>query len=119
MRYFIVVVSSILLMACAATPGPESSSAQAWKDFGQQQALKGSILQSENRLMKSDTKGELNNELYKAYQEGYRVGKEEYCNQNAYKMGVMGEPYLGICYDIKPFFQQDYDNGRNSGTGRL
>ncbi len=54
-----------------------------------------------------------------AYQEGYEMGKEEYCQQSAYMLGVVGKPYLGICYDVDPFFQQDYNSGRSSNVGRL
>ncbi|MBO0216953.1 DUF2799 domain-containing protein, partial [Vibrio sp. Vb2880] len=44
-------------------------------------------------------------------------GKQEYCEQSAYMLGVIGRPYFGICDDVDPFFQHDYDAGRMSSAG--
>lgn len=52
-----------------------------------------------------------------AYQKGYQEGKQEYCEQSAYMLGVVGRPYFGICDDVDPFFQHDYDAGRMSSAG--
>jgi len=54
-----------------------------------------------------------------AYQNGYQEGKQEYCEQSAYMLGVVGRPYFGICDDVDPFFQHDYDAGRMSSAGAL
>ncbi|RTZ14289.1 DUF2799 domain-containing protein [Vibrio aquaticus] len=118
MKYLLVVMA-ILLAGCASQPAPMTSIESDWSDYGQQRAEQGYLKQSESRLAKLDTQGYLTPELYSAYQDGYEAGREVYCEQSAYMLGVMGKPYLGICDKLNPFFQQDYVSGKTSTAGSM
>lgn len=118
MRY-ILTLGLMLLVGCASQPTPLSSAQGDWFDYGQARAEKGYLQQSEKQLAKLDQGNYLNQELYTAYTMGYENGRESYCGQNAYMLGVTGKPYLGICDQLDPFFNQDYISGRNSTAGSM
>ncbi|PFG45362.1 uncharacterized protein DUF2799 [Vibrio sp. ES.051] len=118
MRAFVIGAMALLLVACAQTTLPTSSSVVDWQAFGKQSALDGLRALSGERIAALD--GNANHatpELIMAYQTGYQQGKQEYCEQSAYMLGVIGRPYFGICDDVDPFFQHDYDAGRMSSAG--
>ncbi|EGU36138.1 hypothetical protein VII00023_13227 [Vibrio ichthyoenteri ATCC 700023] len=112
MKWKVMLMCSVL-MGCAAQPISIPNTTEAWQDYGRQQAIKGHQLQSEQKLAELDQSGVFTDELFEAYQAGYAVGKEKYCSQSAYMLGRIGQPYLGICDDVDPFFRSDYNNGRN------
>ncbi|WP_434997220.1 DUF2799 domain-containing protein [Vibrio scophthalmi] len=117
MKWKVMLMPSILissvLMGCAAQPITIPNTTEAWQDYGRQQAIKGHLSQSEQKLAELDQSGAFTDELYNAYQVGYAAGKEKYCSQSAYMLGRIGQPYLGICDDVDPFFRDDYRNGRH------
>ncbi|MGR5546185.1 DUF2799 domain-containing protein [Vibrio sp. PNB22_2_2] len=117
MRLFAIGAMLLFLNACAQTTLPSSVNATDWQAFGKQTALNGSLELSEERIAKFDDTNRATPELIMAYQTGYQEGKEEYCQQSAYILGVLGTPYLGICDDLDPFFQYDYESGRRSTAG--
>ncbi|MFM2591064.1 DUF2799 domain-containing protein [Vibrio sp. TBV020] len=114
---YLLAVTIFLLVGCTSQPTPMTSLASDWSDYGQQRAEQGFIKQSESKLAKLDSQGYLNSELYMAYDNGYEQGRETYCSQSAYMLGVMGKPYRGICERLDPFFYQDYVSGKNSTAG--
>ncbi|APX07421.1 MULTISPECIES: DUF2799 domain-containing protein [Vibrio] len=117
MRLFAIGAMLLFLNACAQTTLPSSVNATDWQAFGKQTALKGSLELSEDRIAKLDDTNRATPELIMAYQTGYQEGKEEYCQQSAYILGVQGAPYYGICDDLDPFFHNDYESGRLSTAG--
>ncbi len=117
MRLFVVGAMLLFLNACAQTTLPTSVSVTDWQAFGKQSALDGLIELSEERIAKLDETNRATPELIMAYQTGYQEGKKEYCKQSAYMLGVRDMPYFGICDDIDPFFNQNYESGRNSTAG--
>ncbi|EHW0641335.1 DUF2799 domain-containing protein [Vibrio parahaemolyticus] len=117
MRVFIIGAMMMLLSACAQTTLPASTSVTDWQAFGKQSALDGLRELSQERIAKLDGTNHATPELIMAYQNGYQEGKQEYCEQSAYMLGVVGRPYFGICDDVDPFFQHDYDAGRMSSAG--
>ena len=117
MRSIIIVAMLLSLTACAQTKLPSSANATDWQVFGKQTALKGSLELSEDRIAKLDDTNRVTPELIMSYQTGYQEGKEEYCQQSAYILGVQGAPYYGICDDLDPLFRNDYESGRLSTAG--
>ncbi|ANP63557.1 MULTISPECIES: DUF2799 domain-containing protein [Vibrio] len=117
MKAFVIGVMALLLAACAQTTLPTSNNVTDWQVFGKQSALDGLRELSEERIAKLDDVNHATAELIMAYQAGYQQGKQEYCEQSAYMLGVIGRPYFGICDDVDPFFQHDYDAGRMSSAG--
>ncbi|TOF82897.1 hypothetical protein CGJ12_03995 [Vibrio parahaemolyticus] len=113
MRVLIIGAMMMLLSACAQTTLPASTSVTDWQAFGKQSALDGLRELSKERIAKLDGTNHATPELIMAYQNGY----QEYCEQSAYMLGVVGRPYFGICDDVDPFFQHDYDAGRMSSAG--
>lgn len=118
MRLFVVGAMLLFLNACAQTTLPTSVSVTDWQAFGKQSALDGAIELSEERIAKLDDTNRATPELITAYKTGYQEGKQEYCEQSAYILGVQGAPYFGICDDVDPFFQNDYESGRLSTAVR-
>ncbi|MCF7509243.1 MULTISPECIES: DUF2799 domain-containing protein [Vibrio] len=117
MKTFVIGAMALLLAACAQTTLPTSNNVTDWQVFGKQSALDGLRELSEERIAKLDDVNHVTPELIMAYQAGYQQGKQEYCEQSAYMLGVIGRPYFGICDDVDPFFQHDYDAGRMSSAG--
>ncbi|HAS6349287.1 DUF2799 domain-containing protein [Vibrio sp. IRLE0018] len=109
----------ILLVGCVQTPLPQSEQVSDWHRFGEETALDGKLALSEARLLKLAQPRELSTSLLTSYQMGYQEGKQQYCQQNAYLLGVIGKPYYGICDDVDPFFKQDYVSGQMSTAGGL
>lgn len=118
MRY-ILILGLVLLVGCASQPTPLSSAQGEWFDYGEVRGGKGYHPQSKRQLAKLDQHRYLNQELYAAYTMGYEQGRQSYCEQNAYMLGVKGRPYRGVCDQINPFFKQDYQSGRNSRAGSM
>ncbi|RJX70748.1 DUF2799 domain-containing protein [Vibrio sinensis] len=109
-----LLLSSLFLMfGCASNTSPLSNIPMDWFDFGKQQALEGRLKQSEQKLSANDQDGYLTSSLYNDYQLGYMKGKTEYCTQDASILGATGRPYLGICDDVDPSFQEQYDSGQD------
>lgn len=105
-------LSLILLVGCVQTPVPLSDQDADWYALGKQTALDGQRGLSDRQIRELAEQKSSNSVLISAYQEGYQVGKQQYCQQSARMLGVMNKPYAGICDDIDPFFRQDYITGR-------
>lgn len=95
MRVLIIGAMMMLLSACAQTTLPTSTSVTDWQAFGKQSALDGLRELSKERIAKLDGTNHATPELIMAYQNGYQEGKQEYCEQSAYMLGVVGRPYFG------------------------
>ena len=103
-----------VLLGCAQTKGPEDGTAESWQAFGLAEATKGYMKKS------PDDFESISSDLYKAYTVGYEEGRQEYCQQDAYKLGIMGKPYTGICDDLDWKFRMRFNDGRvNQSMGRL
>lgn len=119
MKAVLMTLTLMLLVGCAQVPLPLSEQAADWHRFGEETALEGKIAFSETRLLTLAQPRELSASLLMSYQAGYQEGKQRYCQQNPYMLGVIGKPYYGICDDLDPFFKQDYVSGRTSTAGSL
>mgnify|MGYP001232351240 FL=1 len=106
-----VLLLSFTLVGCSSQITPSlPDEVSAWQRYGEERAVEGYTIQSEKKLLTHSLSGEVTDELYQAYLDGYELGKEKYCGQNARMLGRLGKPYRGICDDIDPFFQSDYNN---------
>ncbi len=108
------ILLTMILAGCAATNLPTDGSTESWSQFGYEEGQKGFIKKDQEWL-------ELKEEsLFAAYSDGYEKGREEYCSQDAYKLGIMGKPYAGVCDELDWRFRMRYNDGRsNQSLGRL
>ena len=113
MKWLLVLIS-LFIVGCVSPPLPELYSVETWQNYGQDRAEQGQTFQSQDKLVSLSEPKPFTDEMFQAYQVGYQEGKQNYCSQNAYVLGLIGKPYHGICDDINPFFQNDYANGRRS-----
>ncbi|MEH0743074.1 DUF2799 domain-containing protein [Vibrio cholerae] len=111
------VFVALLITGCTTVTTPTSNVDQDWYQFGVDRGENGLLNLSQSKLAKADEAGYLNDDRYAAYLAGYEQGRGQYCQQNAYMLGVMGKPYYGVCDRLDPFFQQDYVSGRTSTAG--
>ncbi|TXY29864.1 DUF2799 domain-containing protein [Vibrio mimicus] len=109
----------VLLSGCATVEVPPTGSPAAWEAFGQQQGEQGKIKLTQAQMLKQDEQQLMDEQLYQAYSQGYEQGRQQYCQQSAYLLGVSGKYYLGVCDDINIWFRQDYASGRHSTAGEL
>ncbi|WP_122035022.1 DUF2799 domain-containing protein [Aliivibrio sp. EL58] len=119
MKFLIISIAALLLAACSSTPPPTSNVDSDWQAFGYERAMKGWIVQSESKLAKLADGKTVSEANYQAYTAGYNKGQEEYCDQSAYMLGVVGKQYNGICDKLDPFFRQDYVSGMQSTAGGM
>lgn len=112
MRYLILVFS-LILFGCAQAP-PETSSTTDWKSFGQETAMKGYVKKSEEKLADLAKAPSVDADLYTAYDQGYEIGRVEYCSQNPRSLGRRGDSYFGICDDIDKWFRFNFERGAES-----
>ncbi|MFA0086934.1 DUF2799 domain-containing protein [Vibrio sp. 10N.261.51.F12] len=116
MKNYIVMVIGFMMAGCVQLQPPIATESQAWQDFGQAWALKGYVIKSDNEL-KEDSPP-LTSAQYKAYQVGYQAGKDEYCQQDPFVMGLNGRIYYGICNDVNRRFSEEYNRGKQSRAKR-
>ncbi|MGF1747545.1 DUF2799 domain-containing protein [Vibrio cionasavignyae] len=95
-----------LFFGCSQTVYPLSNNAEEWVSFGYEQAKKGNLKQA-----KSDLK-EYGEPQYIHYSEGYEQGRNEYCQQDAFRLGRSRQPYKGICDELDWRFRLDFNDGR-------
>lgn len=123
MNYKILIISiSFLLSACTAPQVIDSVKENNWQSLGQFDGENGFAQRTPEQLDKLSKKygdGDTNNDTYKLY---YEKALKEYCQpNNAYMLGVLDKPYIGVC-DKFPngwFFYQDWISGRESQAGSL
>jgi hypothetical protein len=119
MKRLVVLAITLMIAACSSTPVPTSMMDKDWKDFGYERALKGLVIQSESTRVKKLDGETLKDTNYQSYLAGYKAGQAEYCQKDAYILGVKGEPYNGICDVIDWTFREDYSSGRHSTAGGM
>lgn len=115
----VMLTIALLLAGCSAVPVPMSGETSDWQQYGMQRGESGLIQQSQAKLAKLDQSGQFNPQLYQAYVTGYQLGNRQYCQQDAFMLGIKGMPYMGVCDDIDPMFNYNYMSGRNSTAGRI
>ncbi|MGF1752507.1 DUF2799 domain-containing protein [Vibrio makurazakiensis] len=118
MRY-LWLLATLLFLGCAQTQLPVSSTTDTWQEYGIERALNGSLKLSEASMAKANDGKPVSLDLYAAYEQGYEIGRTEYCSQDAYILGVKGKQYLGICDKIDYWFRDDYNAGRQSMSGGI
>ncbi|OEF30282.1 DUF2799 domain-containing protein [Vibrio splendidus] len=111
---YILLVLSVMLFGCAQTPPPTSMNTTDWQSFGEEMALKGKTKQTEASLAEAASSPSIDADLYAAYDQGYEVGKTQYCSQNPRALGRRGETYLGICDDVDKWFRFSFERGAES-----
>jgi len=113
---------SISLNACTSLKQENEIKAGNWFALGKYDASQGYIEKSKNKLKKMSDEN-LSSEInYGAYLAGYEEALLIYCEpQNAYILGVTGQPYHNICdrYPRGWAFYEDWINGRNSRAGSM
>ncbi|WP_234495313.1 DUF2799 domain-containing protein [Vibrio maritimus] len=104
----------LLIAGCTSTNFPTDGSVDSWNQFGYVEAKKGYSKKDQDYLQLSEQT------LFDAYSKGYEKGRAEFCEQDAYKLGIMGKPYTGICDELDWRFRMRYNDGRsNQSLGRL
>ncbi|WP_159655789.1 DUF2799 domain-containing protein [Vibrio atypicus] len=109
MRKIVLVLISLSLMACMASPEQLAQEGN-WYEIGYQDGVSGHTQRSVKNLSK------LGSAKYGEYEQGYLEGVDEYCNPNfAYQIGLSGQYYEGVCegtqYGQK--FRMEWQRGWN------
>lgn len=113
-RVQIVLWTVFFLAGCTTLPYPEGNDASAWNDYGYQDAIKGYHKKSESKISQERAG------VFEFYSEGYEKGRKEFCSQDAYKLGISGQPYTGLCDELDWRFRLDFNDGRaNRSIGRI
>lgn len=114
-----LLMVSLILVGCSTTMNKDTMgddsryySLQDWTEYGQQQGLKGEIKLSPVALNSKAV--QMSEDVYAAYSQGYENGRQEYCQQSAYILGLKSMPYNGVCHDT--WFALDWASGKDSGT---
>ncbi|MCY9869412.1 DUF2799 domain-containing protein [Vibrio barjaei] len=108
------LITVVFMSGCTQTAFPTDGTSDSWQTFGYEQSKKGYMKKTPEELSVNDAA------LETAYSKGYEKGRIEYCAQDAYKLGIMGKSYLGICDDLDWRFRMKYNDGRsNQSLGRL
>ncbi|MCL9777080.1 DUF2799 domain-containing protein [Vibrio methylphosphonaticus] len=116
MKNFSVMALGLLMAGCVQLQPPTSDDNQAWNEFGQAWAMKGYVVKSRSELEQDAPS--LSSEQYKQYQTGYSLGKDEYCQQDPFVLGLNGRIYYGICQDVSRTFLDEYWRGKQSRAKR-
>ncbi len=95
---WLVAVTVVILVGCSAQP--RSKNSLVWQAYGYEEAVAG---QEKLTILKG--------ELADSYSQGYEVGRQEYCEQDAFELGKLQRPYHGICDEINPDFRAAYSEG--------
>lgn len=98
----LLILSGLTMMGCASET-VDLSTVTNWQKFGFEQAIKGEKMLAESAISAEDMV---------LYKQGYAVGKSAYCDQDAYKLGMRGRNYNGICDDVSDDFKTQYELGR-------
>ncbi|MDR9826867.1 DUF2799 domain-containing protein [Vibrio sp. FNV 38] len=114
MKLFSLLLLSGSIVGCAAIETPQSTSASVWHSYGLEQGEKGWVKLTQARLTELDTTQTFNQELYAAYTQGYEVGRDNYCQQSAFDLGLSGNTYLGVCDRQYPNYRQQYVSGKTA-----
>ncbi|SEG59724.1 DUF2799 domain-containing protein [Vibrio hangzhouensis] len=112
----LAAIGLVLLAGCVQLQPPVEGSEQSWQAFGQQWALKGYVIEPEGKL--TQKVAELTSAQFAAYEAGYQVGKDEYCQQDPFVMGRNGKIYYGICNDVDRRFLDEYWRGKRARSKR-
>ncbi|MGF1779637.1 DUF2799 domain-containing protein [Vibrio nomapromontoriensis] len=116
MKNYSVLILGLLMVGCVQLQPPTGDDNQAWQEFGQAWAMKGYVIKDRSEL-EQDTPS-LSLAQYKQYQMGYALGKETYCQQDPFVLGLNGKIYYGICQDISRTFLEEYWRGKQSRAKR-
>lgn len=98
----LLLFSSTAMMGCASQ-NVDSTTITNWKKYGFEQANQGNVMRSDSDISADD---------FDLYKQGYDVGKEKYCSQDAYNLGMRGNTYHGICDDVSQEFKTQYELGK-------
>ncbi|MCG7498347.1 DUF2799 domain-containing protein [Vibrio sp. Of7-15] len=113
-KVLISFISSIFLFGCASPVVEQFISEQNWYQVGYYDAEQGNFSRTEEAVNQLIENGDPD---FSVYLQGYSDGKEAYCQpKNAWILGRIGQPYRGICRDLKNGwqFQQDWNAGREN-----
>lgn len=91
---------TVLMAGCSSTVALNYG--QTWDQFGYELALRG------DRMIDPERLEEVNLE---EYQQGYIRGLKEFCQMDAYQLGLSGLFYQGTCDRINPEFSEQYELG--------
>ena len=113
-KELISIISSVFLFGCSSPVVDQLVSEQNWYQVGYYDAEQGRFSRTEDAVNQLIENGSPD---FSVYLQGYHDGKEVYCqSKNAWMLGRIGQPYRGICSDLKNGwqFQQDWRVGRES-----
>ncbi len=97
---WLVAIVVAVLAGCSAQPDTTSFNAADWQAYGYEEGAAGHV----QLTSVSGANGT-------SYIEGYELGRQEYCEQDALELGKLQRPYHGVCDDINPDFRAAYVEG--------
>ncbi|WP_165310174.1 DUF2799 domain-containing protein [Vibrio ziniensis] len=93
---WLVLIAVAVIAGCSTPP----NSAGSWLVNGYEDGVTG-----RTQITKVSSK-------YQAsYLEGYELGRQEYCEQDAFELGKLRRPYRGVCDELDPEFRAAYVEG--------
>ncbi|MFB9137569.1 DUF2799 domain-containing protein [Vibrio sp. AK197] len=98
-----LLIAAALVLAGCSTQATMPMAQQSWHDFGYQQAMDGMAKQINATL-------DVDQSTYGEYSDGYELGRSEFCQQDAFHLGLIGHRYQGICAS-DPAFHDEYQEG--------
>lgn len=96
---WLAVVAVVILAGCSAQPDTTSFTSADWQAYGYEEGAAG-------RIQLTSVSGD-----YGAYTQGYELGRQEYCEQDAFELGKLQRPYRGVCDTVNPDFRAAYVEG--------
>lgn len=111
MKVLTTLLLSFTLFACAATVPADSTQDSDWEHYGFDRGARGWNQESQEQLSRAIESKQIKDTNFQAYLQGYRQGIMEYCEQDAYQLGMKGEIYTGVCDGINGDFKYDYLRG--------
>ncbi len=97
---WLVAVVIATLAGCSAQPDTTSFNADDWQTYGYEEGVAGHA----QLISVTGVNGA-------SYMEGYELGRQEYCEQDAFELGKLQRPYRGVCDEINPDFRSAYVDG--------
>ncbi|CAM4295296.1 DUF2799 domain-containing protein [Vibrio agarivorans] len=108
------LLASAVIGGCSSLEVPSSSLAADWQAYGLEHGQKGWVKLTQERMGELDNNQVFTADLYQAYTDGYEQGRDAYCEQSAFELGLSGATYLGVCDYKDPKYYQKYVSGQTA-----
>ncbi len=97
---WLVAVVTAVVAGCSIQPDTTSFAADDWHTYGYEEGVAGHVQLTSVTGVNGAS-----------YMEGYELGRQEYCQQDALELGKLQYPYRGVCDEINPDFRAAYVEG--------